>query len=197
MTTQSEQQLTDRVTGLTGLVKPDGVPDNYGDHVRLMCDMLVLAFQCDLTRVSTFMLANEGSNRSYGFIGVPDGHHSLSHHQGKAEKQNKIRQINRFHIQQLSYLLERLATIQEADGSRLLDHCMVLYGSAISDGNAHNNENLPILVAGQGGGSLRTGRHLRYEQETPMANLLISLLARLGAPVDRLGDSTGPLEGLS
>ena len=193
---RAEQQTTECLTNLPGLIKPEGIPDNYPEHVRLMCDMMVLAFQCDLTRISTFMLANEGSNRSYSFIDVPDGHHDLSHHQGKAEKQNKIRQINRFHIQQLAYLLERLASVREPDGSRLLDHSMICYGSAISDGNAHNNENLPILLAGGGGGSLRTGRHVRYEQETPMANLLLSMLHRIGVPVPRLGDSTGQLSNL-
>jgi hypothetical protein len=194
---RAEQQRTDNVTRLPGLKKPDGIPDDYREHIRLMCDMMVLAFQCDLTRVSTFMLANEGSNRSYRFIDVPEGHHDLSHHQGNADKQNKIRQINRFHVEQLAYLLERLKSIQESDDSNLLDHCMIAYGSALSDGNAHNNENLPILLAGHGGGSLRPGRHVRYEQETPMANLLVSMLDRIGAPVEFLGDSTGRLDRLT
>ena len=188
----ADAALADR----TGLKKPAGIPDDYQEHVRLMGDLMVLAFQNDLTRICTFMLANEGSNKNYRFIGVPDGHHHLSHHSGNVEKQNKIRQINRFHITQFAYIVERLKSIREADGSTLLDNSMILYGSDMSDGNAHNNENLPILLAGKGGGTLHTGRHLLYEQETPMANLLLSMLDRIGAPVDYIGDSTGPLEKL-
>lgn len=176
--------------------RPSGVPKEFAQHVRLLSDMLVLAFQTDSTRLCTFMLADEGSNRSYREIGVPDGHHDLSHHGGDAKKQAKIREINRFHVSQLAYLLERLKSIPEGEGT-LLDNCMILYGGGISDGNRHNRENLPILMAGRGGGTMDTGRHVRYEQETPMCNLLFSMLNRLDVPAEFIGDSTGPLPGLT
>jgi hypothetical protein len=174
---------------------PAGTPTDYKEHIRLMCDMIVLAFQTDSTRVATFMLANAGSNRSYREIGVSDGHHNLSHHGGDRKKHEKIRKINRFHVEQLAYLLERLKSIREGEKT-LLDSCMVLYGSGLSDGNRHNNENLPIVLAGQGGGSIDTGRHVRFSEETPLCNLFLSLLDRMGAPTDFIGDSTGRLSRL-
>ena len=176
--------------------KPSGIPNDYEQHIHLMCDMMVLAFQADLTRVSTFMLADEGSNKSYRFIGVPEGHHDLSHHGGDSKKHAKIREINRFHIRQFAYLLEKLRSIPEGDGT-LLDQCMIVYGSGISDGNRHNHENLPVVLAGRGGGSIDTGRHVRYEYEVPMCNLFLSMLDRVGAPVEFLGDSTGRLRQLT
>lgn len=174
---------------------PAGTPDDYGEHLRLLCDMIVLAFQTDTTRVASFMFANAGSNREYRHIDVPDGHHNLSHHGDDPKKHAKIRKINRFHITQLAYLLERLQSIPEGEGT-LLDHSMICYGSALSDGNRHNNENLPILLAGRGGGSIEPGRHVKYDQETPMCNLFLSMLDRIGAPADYIGDSTGRLAGL-
>ncbi len=175
---------------------PEGIPESYEEHARLMCDMLVLAFQSDVTRVGTFMLANEGSNRSYRNIGVHDGHHSLSHHQGDHAKQMQIRDINRFHMQQFAYVLNRLKSIPEGDGS-VLDNCMLLYGGGLGDGNRHSHEDLPLIMAGRGGGSIQPGRHVRYAPETPMANLLVSMLERVGAPVAHFGDSTGTLRGLN
>lgn len=174
---------------------PAGIPGDYGEHMKLMCDMMVLAFQTDSTRIATCMFANAGSNRSYRQIGVADGHHDLSHHQGDAEKHARIREINRYHVAHLAYLLERLKSVPEGTGS-LLDHSMIVYGSGLSDGNRHNNENLPVLLAGRGGGTIDTGRHVRYPEETPMCNLFLSMLDRLGAPVDFIGDSTGRLRGL-
>jgi hypothetical protein len=141
------------------------------------------------------MLANAGSNRSYREIGIRDGHHSLSHHQGDARKHAKLRDINRYHVTQLSYVLQKLKSIPEGDGT-LLDNCMIMYGSGLSDGNKHNNENLPILLAGGGGGTISTGRHLKFPQETPVCNLLNDMLDRAGAKVDFFGDSTGRLSGL-
>jgi hypothetical protein len=129
--------------------KPAGIPEDFGEHIRLMADMMVLAFQTDLTRVATCMFGRAGSNRSYRMIDVPDGHHNLSHHGSDPVKLEKIRKINRFHIQQFAYFLERLKSVPEGDGT-LLDQCMIVYGSGLSDGNRHNNENLPILLAGQG-----------------------------------------------
>jgi hypothetical protein len=173
-----------------------GTPHDYGEHLRLMADVLVLAFQGDLTRVATFVFANDGSNRSYRFMGVPEGHHDLSHHGGKKDKQEKIGKINRFHISQLAYLLQKMKGVKEGNGT-LLDNVMVVYGSGISDGNRHNHEDLPVLLAGGGGGTIQGGRHLACPKETPLTNLYVALLERMGMPVDRFGDSTGKLPGLS
>jgi Protein of unknown function (DUF1552) len=175
--------------------RPTGAPADFGEHLRLMCDMLVLAFQADLTRVCTFMLANEGSNRSYRLIGVGEGHHDLSHHGQNPEKQEKIRQINRFHVTQLAYLLEKMQSIREGEGT-LLDNSMVVYGGGISDGDRHNHDELPILLAGKGAGTIKTGRHVRYAKDTPMSNLFLSLLDRIGVPAETIGDSTGRLQQL-
>ena len=139
-----------------GATRPEGVPKEFPEHVRLMCDMMALAFQGDVTRVSTFVLANEGSTRAYPFIGVPDGHHDVSHHGGNAEKHAKIRKINRFHIEQFAYLLGKLKSIREGEAT-LLDNCMIVYGSGIGDGDRHNHHDLPILVAGKGGGTIAQG----------------------------------------
>lgn len=174
---------------------PKGTPEDYGEHIRLMCDMMVFAFQTDRTRIASFMIANAGSNRSYRHVDVPDGHHDLSHHQGNEEKLSKITKINRFHVAQLAYFIEKLKATPDGNGS-LLDNSMICYGSAISDGNRHNNEDLPILVAGRGGGTIDAGRHVRVAPETPMCNLFLSMLDRFGTPVDFVGDSTGRLRGL-
>ena len=180
---------------LPAVGKPEGIPKSYGDHIRLMADLQVLAFQADLTRVATFMLANEGSNRSYSFIEVPEGHHELSHHGGNLEKQAKIATINRFHMSHFAYFLDRLKAIPEGNGT-LLDHAMLVYGSGIGDGNAHNHDDLPIVLAGQGGGTLSTGRHVEYPKETPLANLWLALLERVEVEAEKLGDSTGHLDRL-
>lgn len=171
---------------------PTGIPGSYPDHIRLMYDLMVLAFQADVTRVATCVLANEGSNKPYPFAGVTEGHHDLSHHENKAEKKQKIRDINTFHTTQLAYFLGKLKAVREGDGT-LLDHCMVAYGSGNSDGNAHNHDNLPILLAGGGCGTLKPGRHVKYPRETPLNNLWVGLLDRMRVKVDTLGDSTGAL----
>ncbi len=176
-------------------VKPAAVPAKYDEHLRLLCDLLVLAFQADVTRVCTFVFANEGSNRPYPFIGVPEGHHDLSHHGGDTRKRAKIRDINRFHVGNLAYLLTKLQSIPEGDGT-LLDHCMIVYGSGNSDGNRHNHDDLPVLLAGKGCGTLKTGRHLRFPGETPLNNLWLSLLDRMEINLPSLGDSNGKLAGL-
>jgi hypothetical protein len=175
--------------------KPEGIPEDYKEHIRLMGDLMVLAFQADLTRVSTFMLANEGSNRSYNFIDVPDGHHDLTHHGGDQEKQKKIAKINRFHLEQFAYLLDRLKSIREGEET-LLDHSMIVYGSGIGDGNRHNHDDLPILLAGRGCGTIAPGRHIRYPNETPLNNLWLALLDRMDADTESLGDSNGRLGSL-
>jgi hypothetical protein len=176
--------------------RPASVPAKYEEHLRVLCDLLVLAFQADLTRVCTFVLANEGSNRAYPFIGVPDGHHYLSHHRGDVKKKAKIRDINHFHVSQLAYLLTKLKAVPEGDGT-LLDHCMVVYGSGVSDGDRHNHDDLPVLLAGGGCGTLKPGRHVRYGGETPLNNLWLSLLDRIQINLPSLGDSTGKLPGLA
>lgn len=176
--------------------RPEGVPGDYQEHLRLMADLMVLAFQADVTRVATYVLANEGSNRSYSFINISEGHHELSHHGDDTEKKRKIRDINTFHVQQYAYLLEKLKSTPDGDGT-LLDHCMVAYGSGNSDGNAHNHDNLPIVLAGGGCGTLKTGRHIRYQNETPLNNLWVAMLNRLGAKIEELGDSSGELPNLS
>lgn len=181
--------------GQTKYPRPVGIPADYREHLRLMSDLLALAFQADLTRIATFVFANDGSNRSYRALGVPEGHHDLSHHGGDRDKQGKIRRINQFHVEQFAYLLGKLKSIPEGDGT-LLDHCAIVYGSGISDGDRHNHDDLPILLCGKAGGTLQTGRHLRFPRETPLTNLWLSLLDRVGVSVDAFGDSTGRLAGL-
>jgi hypothetical protein len=177
---------------LEGISRPAGIPENYQEHIRLMFDLQVLAFQGDVTRISTFMYANEGSTKSYALIGVPDGHHDLSHHGGDPKKHEKLMKINRFHMEQFAYLLEKLRSIREGDGT-LLDRAMLVYGSGLGDGNRHNHNNLPILTVGKGDGTIKTGQHVKLEQQTPLNNLYLSLLDRMGTPLEALGDSTGRL----
>lgn len=174
---------------------PASIPRDYAEHIRMMFDLLALAFQTDSTRVGTFMIAHDGSNRSYPFIGVSDGHHDLSHHGNNAGKKRKIAEINQFHMRQFAGFLDRLRSIREGEGT-LLDQCMIVYGSGIADGNAHSHHNLPVLLAGGGGGTLQTGRHMRFPAETPMSNLYLSLLDRMGSSAERFGDSTGRLANL-
>jgi hypothetical protein len=189
------EKEADRPAGKVPVVSPTGIPKNYEEHIRLMCDMLVLAFQSDLTRFATFVFANDGSNRSYRDIGVPEGHHDVSHHGRLKAKQEKIQRINEFHVTQLAYLLKKLKSVKEG-GRSLLDNCMIVYGSGISDGNRHNHDDLPILLAGKGGGAIKTGRHVRYKKDTPLTNLYLALLDRVGVSVPSFGDSTGRLTGL-
>jgi hypothetical protein len=174
---------------------PEGTPSNYQDHLKLMYDLMVLAFQTDTTRVASFIAAHDGSNRPYPFIGVTDGHHDLSHHGNDEDKKKKIAKINRFHMEQFAYFLKRLRETREGEGS-LLDNCMIVYGSGIADGNAHAHHDLPVLLCGGGGGTLTPGRHVRVSKETPMANLFLELMDRMGVRQDRFGDSTGRLSEL-
>lgn len=178
--------------GRPNMPTPGGIPKLYADHTRLMFDLLALAFQTDQTRIATFMLANDGSNRSYTEIGVRDGHHDLSHHGGNEDKLAKIARINRFHMEQFAYFLRRLKAMPEGNAT-VLDNSMLVYGAGLGDGNRHNHDDLPILVAGKGGGTIETGRHMRYKFNTPMTNLFISLLDRLNVPTEKIGDSTGAL----
>jgi hypothetical protein len=172
-----------------------GIPRQHADHVRLMLDLMVLAFWSDSTRVLSFMFANDVSNKSFSFVeGVRGSHHDMSHHQNKKDKLEQYRRINRWHVAQLAYLLGKLRGIREGEKT-LLDSSMVLFGSSLSDGNRHDPNNLPILLAGRAGG-LRTGRHIASPKNTPLCNLYVSMLEHLGIRVKSFGDSTGPLAGL-
>lgn len=174
---------------------PAGIPRKFSEHLDLMYDMLLLAFRMDLTRVGTFAMANDGSNRTFPEIDIREGHHHLSHHQNDPEMVEKIRRIDRFYLERYAAFVERLAATPEGDGS-LLDNCMVLYGCGISDGNRHNHEDLPILMAGNAGGSIPTGRLVAAPRETPLCNLYVSMLERSGCDIASFGDSTGSLDGL-
>jgi len=186
--------------------KPSGVPnhpaepevtgtENHQEHVRLMLDLILLAFWTDSTRLATFMFANSVSNKNFSQLidGVSAGHHEVSHHQNEADKLEQYSKINRWHVEQFVYLLDRMRSIREGEGS-LLDNSMIVCGSGLSDGNAHSPDNLPILLGGRGGGALRTGRHIRSEKNTPLCNLYMTVLDRLGLPVGQFGDSTQAMD---
>ena len=176
--------------------EPAANPAQFGDHVRLMLDMIAVAFQTDTTRICTFMFNNEVSNQNFSFVdGVSGGHHSISHHQNRPEQLTQYLLINRWHVAQYAYLLRKLKDIKEGDGS-LLDNSMVLFGSGLRDGNTHNPHNLPILLGGRGGGRIATGQHLVYSADSPLSNLYVAMLDAFGTPVDRFADSTGALRGV-
>ena len=175
--------------------RPLGVPGAYADHARLMFDLQVLALQSDMARVITFQLAREGSTRSYNEIGVSEPHHPLTHHGGNQDMIDKFAKINEYHVSLFAYLLDKLKSTPDGDGS-LLDHSMYLYGSGMGDPNLHDHINLPILVAGGGAGKLKGGRHIRYEERTPLANLHLTLLEKAGARMESFADSKGKVEEL-
>jgi Protein of unknown function (DUF1552) len=173
--------------------RPSDKPADLQEHIRLMYDLMVLAFKTDTTRVATFMLGNEGSNAAYPMIGVKDGHHNLSHHQNDAEKMQKIAKIDRFFSEQYAYFLKQLKQTADGEGS-LLDNCLVLYGGAIRDGNRHDHHDLPLLLGGAGGGLIKPGRQISYSSETPLNNLYLTMLDAVGVRLDQFGDSTGKLD---
>ncbi|MEL6106459.1 MAG: DUF1552 domain-containing protein, partial [Planctomycetota bacterium] len=180
-------------SGVPDYPRPSGVPRELEKHSELMMDMMTLAMQTDSTRILSFMFANAGSNRSYKQIGVNEGHHELSHHGKSGHKQSQIAKINRFHMDRFAYLLRRLKSVRE--GSRtLLENSMIVYGSGISDGDRHNHDNLPIVLAGSARGAIRTGRHIRYKNGTPLCNLYLSMMHRMGARAKSFGDSNGVLK---
>lgn len=185
----AEQQYVEAVPDS---VRPEGIPSEFGEHASLMADLVVLALRTDSTRIATLMVANEGSNRPYRNLEIPDGHHDLSHHGNDPEKQRKIARINRFHVEQLLHLLRGLDGVREGDGS-LLDSTAIVYGGAIRDGNRHDHHDLPILLLGDRSTGVELGVHRRWPKETPLANLHLTLLDHVGAPVEGLGDSTGRL----
>ena len=173
-----------------------GIPDTFAEHARLMFDLQLLALQTDMTRVITFMMSREVSPRTYPELGIPDPHHGLSHHQNNPVQIEKLAKLNLHHIEQFAYFLDRLQSTPDGDGT-LLDHMMMLYGSGISDSNQHLHVNLPILLVGGAGGRMRGGRHLRAAKDTPLTNLQLSVLAKVGVPTEQLGDSRGELTHLS
>ena len=184
-----------RAREVPDLERPAGTPGSFPDQARLMFDLQVLAYQSDLTRVTTFMIGREFSGHTYPEIGVRDAHHPLSHHQHDARKLAALTTISTHHVTQLAYYLERLRATPDGDGS-LLDHITLVYGAGMSDGNAHSPDNLPIVLAGGGAGTIEGGRHLRFPDDTPLENLHVTVLHKMGLPVERFGESTGTLAGL-
>jgi hypothetical protein len=171
---------------------PIGIPADFEAHLKLMFDLQVLAFKSEVTRISTLMLARENSNAVYPATGIRDGFHNASHHSNERKNMEQFAVINRYHVKMLAYFLERLQATPDGDGT-LLDHSMILYGSSLSDGNQHNFDPLPVVLAGGASGGLKGGRHLRHAPHTPMSNLLLAMLHKMGALVDKIGDSTEPL----
>ena len=177
-----------------GVPAPEGKPNNYAEHMQLMMDMMVLAFQTDSTRISTFLMAHDGSNRNFKEIGVSEGHHNLSHHKGRKDNLEKIQKIDQFYLTQLAYFLKKMKETEDVDGKSLLDNSMVVYGSGIADGNRHNHDNLPIIVGGGGGGFLTPGRHVDLKEQVPLSNLYLRMLNEFGVDAKSFGDSTGVLK---
>jgi len=182
-----------------GMDKPYGVPADFAEHFKLMTDMMTVAFQADLTRVMTFLVTREGTSRAYREIGIADGHHPLTHHRNEPEMMEKVAQINTYHVTQFAAWMEKMKSIREGDGN-LLDNSMIVYGAGLSDGNRHTHEDLPTMMVGGGGrslgGGIKGGRRIVYRKETPMSNLFLTMMDRMGTKVDHFGDATGRIEGL-
>ena len=194
-----EQRIVKGESGNRELAVPErpvGVPQSFREHAELMFDLQLLAFQADITRVSSFLMARENVNRSYTEIGLPEAHHSMSHHANNPEKMAVFSKLNTYHVETLAYFLKKLQATPDGDGT-LLDHSVVLYGSGMSDGNTHNNFNVPVVVVGGRDQQIKGNRHLRYPKGTPLANLSMSLMDKFGVNVERFGDSTGELDLLS
>jgi hypothetical protein len=178
-----------------GMTRPPGIPEEFQDHMRLMCDLMVLAFRMDMTRVGTFMVARDGSDRTFRWLGISEGHHTLSHHGSDQHKLDAVAKIDHFYFEQFAYFLQKMKSVKEGDRT-LLDNSMILYGAGIGDGDRHNHNNLPIVLAGRGRGTITPGRHVKYAKDTPLCNLYLSMLERMGVKQDRFGDSTGALPNL-
>jgi Protein of unknown function (DUF1552) len=192
---QIEQAEKDNAQILPGMDKPYGVPADFAEHFRLMTNMMTVAFQADQTRIITFLMTREGTSRAYPEIGIPDGHHPLTHHRNQAPLMEKVASINTYHMRQFAGWVEKLKSIQEGD-STLLDNSMIVYGAGLSDGNRHLHEDLPTLMVGKGGNAFKPGRHIVYRKETPMCNLFLTMMDRMGVHTEHFGDSTGPIQGL-
>ncbi len=173
--------------------RPIGIPASFEEHTKLMFDLQVMAYRADLTRVFSMIIARELSGRTYPEIGIPGQHHLISHHRDDKELMSQKARIDTYHVQMLGYLLEKMAATPDGDGS-LLDHSLIMYGSGMGNGNLHRHTDLPILLAGKLGGKYKTGYHYDYKMDTPMANLLVTILDKAGVPIEKLGDSTGPLK---
>ena len=187
------KRASERVDGQVTLpARPAGIPEDVEEHIKLMYDLLALAWQTEITRISTFMLAKELSNAVYPKSGIRDSFHTLSHHSNNENNKARFAVLNRYHVSLFAYFLEKLAKLPDGEGT-LLDHSLVLYGSGMSDGNSHNHDPLPIVLAGRAGGALQGNRHVRQTEVTPMSNLLLAILDKLGCPEERFGDSTAPL----
>jgi hypothetical protein len=193
---QVDRAAADGMVIEPGIDKPFGVPLDFPDYFRLMSDMMLLAFKADITRISTMIVGREGSVRAYPEIGVADGHHPLTHHQGNMEMLAKVRLINELHARLFAEFLMKMKNTPEGD-SNLLDQSLIVYGSGLSDGNGHTHDQLPTLLAGRGGGFVNPGRHIIYQRETPVTNLFMTMLDRVGVDPQQVGDSTGRLTGLS
>ncbi|MEO7192759.1 MAG: DUF1552 domain-containing protein [Vicinamibacterales bacterium] len=193
---QLEKAERESVAVNPGMAKPYGVPPDFGEHFKLLTDMMTIAFQADLTRVMTFMMTREGTSRSYREIGISDGHHPCTHHQGKPDLMEKVTQINEYHTKQLAGWLGTLKATKEGD-SNLLDNSMIVYGAGLSDGNRHLHEDLPTLLIGRGGGYFNPGKRVVFRKETPMCNFHLTLMDRMGVPTEQFGDASGPLDPVS
>jgi hypothetical protein len=176
------------------MAPPTGIPEDLLEHVDLMYDLMAVAFQTDSTRVVSYCVAPEGSNRPFTKLGIAEGHHFLTHHGGNQEKILKVAKIERWYMERFARFLTTLEGMKEADGTSVLDNSMIVYGCAIGDGNRHNHDELPVVLAGGGGGTLTPGRHLKLSASTPMTNLYMAMLNRMGVTAERVGDSTGVLE---
>jgi Protein of unknown function (DUF1552) len=179
-----------------GMEKPYGIPADFAEHFKLMTDMVTVAFQADMTRVVTFIVTREGTSRAYRELGIPDGHHPLTHHRNDPTTMEKVAQINTYHTEQFAKWITRLKAIREGDAT-MLDNAMIVYGAGLSDGNRHTHEDLPTLIAGRGGKSFKTGQRIVHRRETPMANLYLTMMDRMGVRVENFGDATGRLDGLT
>ena len=179
-----------------GMDKPYGTPADFAEHFRLMTDMITVAFQADLSRVLTFLVTREGTSRPYREIGIPDGHHPLTHHMNNPDMMEKVARINRYHMEQFAAWAQRLKSIEEGD-STILDNSMIVYGAGLSDGNRHTHEDLPTAILGRAGGAISPGRRITYRKETPMSNLFLSMMDVMGVHAEDFGDSTGRLDGLN
>jgi len=175
--------------------KPYGTPADFSEHFRLMTDMVTIAFQADLTRVLTFLVTHEGTSRAYREIGISDGHHPLTHHRNQIEMMDKVAEINLYHMKQFAAWMQKMKAAKDGDGS-LLDHSMIVYGAGLSDGNRHLHEDLPTVMVGRANGTIKPGRRVVFRRETPMCNLFLSMMDRMGTRMDYFGDSTGRLEGV-
>ncbi len=193
-----EKKVRGKYSKIPQVIIPDGkgIPDDYAEHTNLMLDLMTISFQTDTTRVGTFMFSNEKSGRSYPNIGVPSSHHSISHHRDQKENLDKLTKLNTHHMELFARMLKRMSETHEGT-STLLDNMVICYCSGISDGNRHNHDNLPVVLAGGGGGSLKGGRHVAYGKKTPICNLYLEMLARADVPMNKFGDSDGRLPGLA